>query len=124
MNATNQTQPVDGFRVTLNEDTGVLRIVVPDDFVFPVGWKLTVTTDLIYQVGLTPGTAVVNDVTATSDRLFDTCTHTLNNKANGPTTNVVAVHVDHHDGAECGVADPRGQVGARRRCGRPGRRSG
>ena len=82
------TKPTTGFSVVLDTATGLLTVRVPAGFVFQPGDKLVVTTNLVFQQALDPGTAVVNEVTATSDRIFDTCTHTYNNRPNGSISNV------------------------------------
>ncbi|MGH1564113.1 DUF5979 domain-containing protein [Mumia sp. DW29H23] len=67
-----------GFSASLNEQTGLLSITVPDGFVFEPGDTLTVRAPLQFRPGLPPGTSVGNSVTATSDRPFDTCQYTTN----------------------------------------------
>ncbi len=67
-----------GFSASLNEQTGLLSITVPDGFVLEPGDVLTVRAPLQFRPGLPPGTSVGNSVTATSDRPFDTCQYTTN----------------------------------------------
>lgn len=62
-----------GFTASLDEATGLLTITAPDDFVFNAGWTLTVNTPLLFRDDLTPDDTVGNEVTVTSDRLFETC---------------------------------------------------
>ncbi|NLP84926.1 hypothetical protein HF576_13825 [Microbacterium sp. CFH 90308] len=62
-----------GFTASLNEDTGELSIDGPADFVFNAGWTLTVNAPLMFRDDVTPDTTVSNEVTVTSDRLFETC---------------------------------------------------
>ncbi|WP_203580891.1 DUF5979 domain-containing protein [Microbacterium hibisci] len=62
-----------GFTASLDETTGVLSIDGPADFVFNAGWTLTVRAPLRFRDDVTPDTTVGNEVTVTSDRLFETC---------------------------------------------------
>ena len=62
-----------GFTAQLDEDTGLLTIAAPDDFVFEAGWTLTVNAPLLFRADVTPDTTVGNEATVTSDRLFETC---------------------------------------------------
>ncbi|UJP11221.1 DUF5979 domain-containing protein [Microbacterium sp. KUDC0406] len=61
------------FTASLNEQTGELSIDGPDDFVFNAGWTLTVNAPLKFRDDVTPDMIVTNEVTVTSDRLFETC---------------------------------------------------
>ncbi|UNK69446.1 DUF5979 domain-containing protein [Microbacterium sp. H1-D42] len=62
-----------GFTASLDETTGELSIDGPADFVFEAGWTLTVNAPLKFRDDVTPDTVVNNEVTVTSDRLFETC---------------------------------------------------
>ncbi|WP_349425756.1 DUF5979 domain-containing protein [Microbacterium sp. LWS13-1.2] len=62
-----------GFTASLNEATGLLTIQSPADFVFNAGWTLTVNAPLLFRDDVTPDTTVGNEVTVSSDRLFETC---------------------------------------------------
>ncbi|MDF1602871.1 DUF5979 domain-containing protein [Nocardioides sp. YIM 152315] len=81
-------KPVDGFDASLDEDTGLLTIDVPADFVFEPDDVLTVNAPLVFRLGLPPGTVVENSTTATSDRTFDTCEFTTD-ETQGDTTDLV-----------------------------------
>ncbi|KQQ93687.1 hypothetical protein ASF62_05610 [Leifsonia sp. Leaf325] len=80
--------PTDGFTGELDETTGVVSITVPDDFVFSPGDVLVIQAHLVFRAGLAPGTPVGNEVSATSDRDFETCEHTANNVPIADTANV------------------------------------
>ena len=62
-----------GFTASLDETTGVLTITPPDGFVFNAGWTLTVNAPLHVPRRRHPGHDGDNEVTVTSDRLFETC---------------------------------------------------
>jgi len=62
-----------GFTASLDEETGELSIDGPADFVFNAGWTLTMNAPLLFRDDVTPDTTVGNEVTVTSDRLFETC---------------------------------------------------
>ena len=62
-----------GFTASLDETTGLLTIEAPADFVFNAGWTLTVNAPLQFRDDVTPDTTVGNEVTVSSDRLFETC---------------------------------------------------
>ncbi|MBW9092543.1 hypothetical protein JNB62_02465 [Microbacterium jejuense] len=62
-----------GFTASLDEATGLLTITPPDGFVFNAGWTLTVNAPLKFRADVTPDTIVTNEVTVSSDRLFETC---------------------------------------------------
>lgn len=62
-----------GFAASLDETTGLLTITPPDGFVFNAGSILTVNAPLIFRDDVTPDTTVGNEVTVSSDRLFETC---------------------------------------------------
>ncbi|MWB99775.1 DUF5979 domain-containing protein [Agromyces seonyuensis] len=66
----------DGFAGSLDPVTGEVEITVPDGFVFQPGDVLVITSWLQFRSGLAPATPVVNSITATSDRIFDTCEST------------------------------------------------
>ncbi|WP_394553395.1 DUF5979 domain-containing protein [Agromyces sp. MMS24-JH15] len=74
------TLPTTGFSGSLDTATGVVTITVPADFVFAPGDVLTITAHLQFRPALPPGTPVGNAITATSDRDFETCTHTSDNR--------------------------------------------
>ncbi|WP_162564406.1 MULTISPECIES: DUF5979 domain-containing protein [Microbacterium] len=61
------------FSASLDEQTGLLTITGPDDFVFNAGWTLTVNAPLLFRDDVTPDTVVSNTVTVSSDRPFETC---------------------------------------------------
>ncbi|UYM03378.1 DUF5979 domain-containing protein [Solicola gregarius] len=90
VDADGNPKSTDGFSAELDEDTGVLTVTPPDDFVFEPGDVLTVETPLIYQPGLEPGTEVENGVTTTDDRTYDTCEWTQNETIENTDTNVDA----------------------------------
>lgn len=80
-----------GFSASLDENTGILDIVNADPgFVFKAGWTLTVKTPLKFRAGVSPDTAIDNRVSATSDRLFDTCQSTTADLKPSPDTHEVA----------------------------------
>ena len=82
------SKPTTGFAASLDTTTGLLRVTVPAGFVFAVGDILTLNASLVFQPQLEPGTVVANQVTADNDRMFDTCTSTLNNRPAGSQSNV------------------------------------
>lgn len=90
VDGSNRTQSVSGFGATLDEQTGRVDIQVPDGFTFPANWKLTITANLRFRPGLDPNTIVENTVTATSDRAFERCEHSVDNRLVAPTTHVEA----------------------------------
>ena len=67
----------------LDTQTVFWPVQLPQGFVFRPGTSWVVRTNLVFQQALDPGTAVVNEVTASSNQIFDTCTHTYNNRPNG-----------------------------------------
>lgn len=78
-----------GFAGELDTTTGLVTITVPDGFVFEPGDRLVITAALQFRSGLAPGTPVVNTITATSDRIFDTCdSSSLGTITNPQTTDV------------------------------------
>ncbi|MHA7985380.1 DUF5979 domain-containing protein [Rathayibacter sp. CAU 1779] len=79
-----------GFSAHLDESTGIITVTTPDDFVFLHGWTLTVGAPLLFRPGLDPDTVIHNTVTATSDRLFETCQSTTTDMVPNPDTNNVA----------------------------------
>ncbi|MFD4957966.1 DUF5979 domain-containing protein [Microbacterium sp. NPDC058389] len=62
-----------GFTASLDEATGLLTITPPAGFVFNAGSILTVNAPLKFRDDVTPDTVVTNEVTVSSDRLFETC---------------------------------------------------
>lgn len=72
-----------GFSASLDPDTGLISITVPSGFVFNPGDKITITAALMFRVGLPPGTPVENSISASSDRAFESCESTLNNRSRG-----------------------------------------
>ncbi|MFF2372404.1 DUF5979 domain-containing protein [Agromyces sp. NPDC058110] len=92
--ADGNTLPSDGFSGTLDTATGIVTIVVPDDFVFAPGDVLVIAAHLQFRDGLAPGTPVTNTVSATSDRDFETCEHTSNNVPIADTENVADCAAD------------------------------
>ena len=93
-NGSGANLPVTGITAHLNPTTGNLRISLPDGFVLHPGDVLTLTAKLVYQAGLAPGTAVENNVVATSDRIFDQCQHTHNNQSAPNQSNVGSCAAD------------------------------
>ncbi|MGW9168181.1 DUF5979 domain-containing protein [Agromyces sp. NPDC055658] len=79
-----------GFAGDLDTTTGLVTITVPDGFVFNPGDRLLISAALQFRPGLPPGTPVGNTVTATSDRIFDTCDST----SLGTITNPQATEVE------------------------------
>ncbi|WP_336653330.1 MULTISPECIES: DUF5979 domain-containing protein [unclassified Leucobacter] len=80
-----------GFSASLDESTGILDIVNADPgFVFKAGWTLTVKTPLKFRAGVSPDVTIDNRVSATSDRLFDTCQSTTTDLKPNPDTHEVA----------------------------------
>ncbi|KQX07766.1 MULTISPECIES: DUF5979 domain-containing protein [unclassified Leifsonia] len=78
-----------GFAASLDPSTGIISITVPAGFVFNPSDKLTITAALVFQTGLAPTTPVGNSITASSDRDFERCSFTSNNRPVTPnTTNV------------------------------------
>ena len=89
VNAAGTALSTAGFAATLDPATGIITITVPSGFVFNPADKLTITAALIFQPGLAPATPVGNSITASSDRDFETCTRTQNNRPLTPNTTAV-----------------------------------
>jgi len=79
-----------GFSASLDPATGLLTITPPDDFVFNAGSILTVRAPLKFRSDVTPDTIVTNEVTVSSDRLFETCDGTTTDLVPKPTETEVA----------------------------------
>lgn len=88
-----------GFTASLDEATGLLTITPPDGFVFNAGSILTMRAPLNFRDDVTPDTTVTNEVTVSSDRLFETCQGTTvvngrDNTAKAPETEVADCSAD------------------------------
>ncbi|WP_439591015.1 DUF5979 domain-containing protein [Microbacterium sp.] len=83
-----QAKPVTGFSASFSTTTGRLTINVPPGFVFAVGDVLTIFADMAFRIGLEPETPVLNAVTATADRILDSCVGSVNTALQPPLTNV------------------------------------
>ncbi|WP_133161178.1 DUF5979 domain-containing protein [Microterricola pindariensis] len=82
--------PNTGFSASLDESSGAVAITVPASFVFKPGDKIVIQAALMFRLGLVPSTPVENSITATSDRVFERCESTLNNRPRTDTTNVAS----------------------------------
>ncbi|TQM24495.1 hypothetical protein FB391_3011 [Microbacterium kyungheense] len=76
-----------GFSASLDPATGLLTITPPDGFVFNAGSILTVHAPLKFRSDVTPDTIVTNEVTVSSDRLFETCEGTTTDLVPKPVEN-------------------------------------
>jgi len=76
-----------GFSASLDPATGLLTITPPDGFVFNAGSILTVRAPLKFRSDVTPDTIVTNEVTVSSDRLFETCEGTTTDLVPKPVEN-------------------------------------
>ncbi|QTX05854.1 DUF5979 domain-containing protein [Agromyces archimandritae] len=79
----------EGFDAALDPDTGVVAVTVPDGFVLQPAGVLEIRAHLQFRDALPPGTPVANTITATSDRMFDTCDSTSFGTVTNPTVSDV-----------------------------------
>ncbi|WP_139175869.1 DUF5979 domain-containing protein [Nocardioides lianchengensis] len=79
------TKPTTGFTAALDTATGELAVALPAGFVLQPSDTLTLRANLVFQLGLEPGTGVVNILRVSNDRILDTCRTTRNNRPDGQT---------------------------------------